>query len=105
MEEKCINGKCDLKNQTTDEVIEFMDSNEQKGFGFFVFKDEKYERKYRKDIIKNISYKKTLELGEYFGDDCVGVKFLPYGYLEDLDEVVEKMVDGPFEAQLPNNNN
>ncbi len=100
----CINGKCDLRNQTTDEVLEFMtskDKDEQEGFGFFVFEDKKEDRGMRKDIVKDITYLIANKMADEYGDDMKGWKFIPYGYLEDLDEVVKTMVDGPFEAQLP----
>lgn len=100
--EKCINGKCDLKNQTTDEVLKFMSSkNKLIGSCFYLFVDEGMERKMRKDIIKDITYLQANQMAEGYGDDMQAFKFMPYGYNEDFDKVVEKMVDGPFEAQLP----
>ena len=90
-----------MKDNTTDEVKNFINSNKQEGIGFFIMKNHKGEREFRKDIIKNISHSKMLELGKYFKEECVGVKFIPYGFMKDFDEVIKEMVDGPFEEQLP----
>lgn len=96
--EKCKNGKCDLRDQTSDSVLEFLKSNSEKGFLFCLYKDEKEPRGMRKDIIKNISYS---EIEDTVSDDVISFRFVPYGYDTELDSVVNNMVDGPFDKQLP----
>ena len=103
MENYCKNGKCDLRNQTSDEILNHMTFNdgvESMGYCFFLFKDENEERGHRKDIYIDLSYKTSNMMADDLGDDIVSFKFIPYGFYEDLDEVVKDMEDGPFNAQL-----
>ncbi len=107
--DNCANGKCGLKNQTSDKVFDFMKSqgmsfNEQKGFGLFLLNNTSenknlYKDKFhlsiiidanrRKDILKNITYNEYVEFLNTF-DNCIGSKFIPYGYDKNLDEDIKE---------------
>lgn len=85
-------GKCDLKNQTSDKVFIFMNSEDKNGFGLFLFKDTLLESGFRKDMKKNILYSNFLLILDSF-ENCIGAKFIPYGYDIELDKDVENMKD------------
>lgn len=92
-------------NATMEEAISFMDGKDMLGSCFYVFEVTGEKRPHRKDIIKNVTYSKARELGEYFRkhshNECIAMKFLLTGYYPEFDKVISKMKDGPFEAQLP----
>lgn len=101
MENKnCSNGKCDLKDQTEDDILESINSEDDVGFGFLLFEDSSKGRGHRKDIFKDITYNDIITLANEY-DECVAFKFIPYGYNKKLDELVSNMVDGPFHEQIP----
>ena len=100
IDKECSSGKCDLRDQTSDKVLEFMESNDQKGFGLFLFKDSNEQRGYRKDITKDISYNEASKILEGFKEECIAMKFIPYGYDELRDKDVAQMVDGPIAEQI-----
>ncbi len=107
--DNCDNGKCGLKNQTTDKIFDFMKSNnmefdKQKGFGLFLLNNTNdgknnygdklhlsipIDDEKRKDILKNITYDEYIKLLDTL-DNCLGSKFIPYGFNKELDEDVKE---------------
>ncbi len=73
----CVNGKCDLPNQTSDNAIRFMKENNQfNGVGIFL---HKLENKKEKIMIKDVEYNEGLNFSKKI-ESCIVYKFIPYGF-------------------------
>lgn len=94
MIETCKNGRCDLRDQTSDNAKKYIETGKELGYAKFVSKEDNnlygyIDRGFKINIIKDITYDISIELSDGILSGCISFMFIPYSLMQTLDSDVQ----------------